>query len=116
MTKHEKARKALDDGFTLKGSTAEEYMILSNYIDEAEESEKTHQNKTVEMTFREVALGQARKYGMTKEVEMIYERNVKKGYDEEKAWRYSLMDWDLWPYKDEGFLKQWDDTVDKGSE
>jgi hypothetical protein len=44
MTKHEKARKALDDGFTLNGSTAEEYMSLSNYIDEAEESEKTHQN------------------------------------------------------------------------
>jgi hypothetical protein len=44
MTKHEKARKALDDGFTLNGSTAEEYMSLSNYIDETEESEKTHQN------------------------------------------------------------------------
>jgi len=44
MLNHRKASEVLAKNFNLNGSTADDYMFLSNYIDQAEDLEEKHNN------------------------------------------------------------------------
>lgn len=48
---------------------------------------------------KELAKVCATQWGLLAEVEEWYVRYIKEGLSEDYAWKYALMEWDLWSYE-----------------